>query len=275
MRMAEAGGASYGGCEELTIKFIHISVSMFEDEKIRLIEAMPEGEAIILLWMKLLLLAGRINRDGLIALDENRPYTDEMLATLFHKPLNTVRLALQTLAQFGMIQFTDEGIIITNWEKHQNVDGLARMRELTRKRVEKFRTKSKQLALPAPTLEQSNVTLVDSNVTVTQQNKNKNKKEKEIYKEKELLQLSPEQQELFDILLQCSHVQKEDMHKLIELLEDFPNRDYRLEFRTFIEWWQKGKRKAPWATLRNWMRKAPVVLPVKETVPLHDYRRQY
>ena len=48
-----------------------------------------------------------------------------MLATLFNRPIATVRLALQTFQQFGMIEITDDQYIcISNWEKHQNVDGL-------------------------------------------------------------------------------------------------------------------------------------------------------
>ncbi len=63
-----------------------------------------------------------------------------MLATLFNRPIATVRLALQTFQQFGMIEITDDQYIcISNWEKHQNVDGLEKIREQNRLRKQKQR----------------------------------------------------------------------------------------------------------------------------------------
>lgn len=43
------------------IKWIKLSVNMFDDEKIKLIETMPEADTIIVIWVKLLALAGRSN----------------------------------------------------------------------------------------------------------------------------------------------------------------------------------------------------------------------
>jgi len=43
------------------IKWIKLTVNMFDDEKIRLIQAMPESDAIIIIWIRLLALAGKTN----------------------------------------------------------------------------------------------------------------------------------------------------------------------------------------------------------------------
>lgn len=124
----------------MSVKWIKLSTQMFEDEKIRLIESMPEADTILIIWVKLLAQAGRTNASGYIYLSENIPYTDEMLATIFNRPINTVRLALKTLQDFNMIEITDDNIIcISNWEKHQNIAGLEKIREQTRKRVAKHR----------------------------------------------------------------------------------------------------------------------------------------
>ena len=113
---------------------------MFEDEKIRLIETMPDADTILVIWIKLLAQAGKTNATGYIYLNENIPYTDEMLATIFNRPIATVRLALKTFEQFGMIEINEDNFIgITNWEKHQNLAGLEKIREQTRKRVAKHR----------------------------------------------------------------------------------------------------------------------------------------
>jgi len=121
---------------------------MFDDEKIKLIEAVPEADMILVIWIKLLTLAGKKNMNGYIFLTENIPYTDEMLATIFMRPLNTIRLALETFKNFGMINYNGDGQMkITNWEKHQNVEGLERIRELGRKRQAKYMERKNQMAL--------------------------------------------------------------------------------------------------------------------------------
>lgn len=121
---------------------------MFEDEKIRLIESMPEADTLLIIWIRLLAQAGKTNASGYIFLSENIPYTDEMLSTLFNRPLSTVRLALKTFKQFGMIEITeDQYICISNWEKHQNIDGLEKIREQNRVRKQKQREREKQLLL--------------------------------------------------------------------------------------------------------------------------------
>lgn len=158
------------------IKWIKITTDIFDDEKIRLIDALPDHDAILVIWFKILALAGKHNRNGLLMMSDKVHYTDEMLATIFQRPLNTVRMALGVFEQFGMIEIIDGVITLPNWEKHQNIDGMEKIKEQTRNRVARHREKQKKLALGNVT---SNVT---SNVTVTQGNaleeegdKNKNR----------------------------------------------------------------------------------------------------
>lgn len=128
------------------VKWIKITTSMFDDEKIKLIDAMPERDTIFNIWIKLLVQAGKCNANGFIFLTENVPYTEEMLATIFNRPLNSIRLALQILKNFNMIEMDEQNLIkISNWEKHQNVQGMEKVKEQTRKRVAKHRAKKKQL----------------------------------------------------------------------------------------------------------------------------------
>jgi len=130
------------------IKWIKLSTSMFDDEKIKLIEKLPEADTILIIWIKLLSQAGRTNANGYIYLNENVPYTDEMLATIFDRSLNTVRLALKTLREFGMIFIDDDSFIrISNWEKHQNVEGMDRVRKLNAQRNKRYRERKKQQQL--------------------------------------------------------------------------------------------------------------------------------
>lgn len=126
------------------VKWIKLSMKMFEDEKIKLIEHMPEADTMLVIWIKLLSQAGKSNDHGYIYLSENIPYTDEMLSTIFNRPLNVVRMALGVFRQFGMIEIDEDNFIsICNWEKHQNVAGLDKIREQTRQRVAKYRESKK------------------------------------------------------------------------------------------------------------------------------------
>ncbi|MEC2644968.1 phage replisome organizer N-terminal domain-containing protein [Bacillus thuringiensis] len=163
------------------VKWIKLSTSMFEDEKIRLIESMPEADTLLIIWIRLLAQAGKTNASGYIFLSKNIPYSDEMLATLFNRPIATVRLALQTFQQFGMIEITDDQYIcISNWEKHQNVDGLERVKQLNAERNRKYRERKKQQQLSLENKGNEN------DVRMTSRDGTDIEEDKELDKEKEL-----------------------------------------------------------------------------------------
>jgi len=162
------------------IKWIKITTDMFEDEKINFIDSLPEKDTILVLWVKLLTLAGKINAEGLIYLTPEIPYTEEMLAHKFNRPINTVKLAVDTFQRLNMIKTTDNGhLSIANWHKHQNVIGMQKTRELTKLRVQKHRENQRLIGHTG-----CNVTQRYSNATVTQQNKNKNKNKNKNIKHK-------------------------------------------------------------------------------------------
>lgn len=128
------------------VKWIKIATDIFDDDKILLIESMPDADAIIVIWFKLLCMAGKQNNSGVFMLNDRIAYTDEMLATIFRRNLNTVRLALNTFEQFGMIEIVNNTITIPKWDKHQQLDALERSRANTNKRVKRYREKQKMLA---------------------------------------------------------------------------------------------------------------------------------
>jgi len=128
------------------VKWIKIVTDIFDDDKILLIESMPEADAIIVIWFKLLCLAGKQNNSGVFLLNGRIAYTDEMFATIFRRPLNTVRLALKTFEQFGMIEIVNDTITIPNWGKHQNFDKIEARNEYMRGYMKEYREKQKQLS---------------------------------------------------------------------------------------------------------------------------------
>ena len=128
------------------VKWIKLATDIFDNRKIKLIEKMPEGDSIIVIWLKLLCLAGTVNDSGLVYLTREVPYTDEMLSAIFDRPLTTVRLALQTFERFDMIETVNDILLLPSWEKYQNTDGLEKVRVQTRERVARHRETQKLLA---------------------------------------------------------------------------------------------------------------------------------
>lgn len=158
------------------VKWIKIVTDIFDDEKILMIETLPERDTIIVIWFKLLCLAGKQNNSGVFMMGP-MPYTDEMFATIFRRPLNTVRLALNTFEQFGMIEIMHDTVTIPNWEKHQSLDAYEVAKEKTRIRVAAHRERQKALVGSVT----SNVT---EGVTVTECNAIDKIREEEIRRDK-------------------------------------------------------------------------------------------
>jgi len=128
------------------VKWIKIVTDIFDDEKILLIESMPEADSIIVMWFKLLCLAGRQNNSGVFIMNGRIPYTDEMFATIFRRNLNIVRLALKTFEKFGMIEIINDTVTIPNWGKHQSIEQIEARREYQRNYQRQYYAKQKALA---------------------------------------------------------------------------------------------------------------------------------
>lgn len=215
------------------INWIKLRVDMFDDEKIKIIQSMPEGDAILVIWIRIIALAGKCNAKGLVLIGDEFPYSDEMLATIFNKPLATVRLALGTFEKFRMIERTEKGIYISNFEKHQNTEGMEKIREQARIRKQREREKKRALleagntpALPdnssenPETLPENVTDNVTSHVTsrvtereVTKQNKSKNKNIYNISSNEDIVETSEKTSEVPD--------RKSDRLSYDEIMKDF------------------------------------------------------
>lgn len=169
------------------VKWIKIDTSIFDNRKIKLIRALPEGDSLVVVWLQLMCLAGTVNDYGRIYLTDEIPYTDEMLATAFDTPLSTVQLALRTFVQFKMIDIIDDVIYISNWEKYQAIEGMEKIREQNRirKRNQREREKQKLLTNGHVTVTQGHALDIDIDIELEKEEKDsvKKKKDKEIKKQ--------------------------------------------------------------------------------------------
>lgn len=128
------------------VKWIKIVTDIFDDEKILLIETLPEADSIIVIWFKLLCLAGKQNNSGVFMLNDKIPYTDKMFATIFRRKEAVVQLSLKIFEEFGMIKIIDGAVTIPNWGKHQNLDRIEQKKEYMRRYMKEYREKQMLLA---------------------------------------------------------------------------------------------------------------------------------
>ena len=125
------------------VKWIKICSDIFDDEKIMLIENLPSADSIIVIWFKLLCLAGKNNNSGVFILNDKIAYTDEMLVTVFRRDINTVRLALKTFENYGMIEIVSGVYTIPNGGKYQNLDKIEQKSQYMRNYMQEYRKKQK------------------------------------------------------------------------------------------------------------------------------------
>lgn len=180
------------------VKWIKIATDIFNDEKILLIESLPEADTIITIWFKLLCLAGRQNNSGIFIMNDKIPYTDKMLATIFRRKEASVQMALKTFQEFEMIEIVDSVITIPNWDKYQKLDAYEAKKEYDRQYQAKKRLeqKKKLLVVNSRTTDSTIVGIQDK-----EEDKDKEVLKENIIKEKNQPfspKIPKELQELFD-----------------------------------------------------------------------------
>lgn len=179
-------------------------INTYESEAFKLIDAMPKRDAIHFVYIRLMILAAKTNKNGYIYFDVDTPYSEEMLSTIMNRPIGIIRHSLKALTKVKLISIGSEGYIrINNWEKEQGVSFVPKVkseeeilaeekekaREKNRKRMAEYRAKKKNVI----TTSNDTVTAtgnegvdITSNSDVTEQKESKEldlDKENEIKKE--------------------------------------------------------------------------------------------
>jgi predicted phage replisome organizer len=148
---------------------------MFDiSRKIKQIERMPQGDTILIIWFKLLTLAGKINDGGAIYITKKFPYDMESLADELRRNEDITQKALSTLEMFDMIECVDGFIYISSWEEYQNIEGMEKLREQNRERKRLQRARQKQ-ALIDDVSRDSHVTVTGCHDTEEEEEKDKEK----------------------------------------------------------------------------------------------------
>ena len=126
------------------VKWIKLFTDLFEDEKIIMLSTRQNGESLILTWLKLLCLAGKINDGGAITIGEQKPYTAEMISSIFHKPLDETNSALDIFEEYDMISRKNGIVKILSWDRYQNVKSLKKIKEANANKQEEKRKEERR-----------------------------------------------------------------------------------------------------------------------------------
>jgi predicted phage replisome organizer len=134
------------------VDWIKVMCNILDHRKIKMIRKGPEGNTLVLLWLMMLIEAGKCDHGGYLMVSDSLPYTAETLGIVTDIPLPTVQLGLATFAGLEMIDQRDGAICLKNWSKYQSEDKLEARREKDRERQQRHRQREREkiLLLQAP-----------------------------------------------------------------------------------------------------------------------------
>lgn len=107
--------------------WIRVHLALFDDSRWAVIEQMPESDAIQIIYIRLLMLAGKSNADGLLLLCAGVPYDIESLTAVLRRKKMVVELALSILTKYSFIEFLDDTFAVIDWDRLQATDVLAKI----------------------------------------------------------------------------------------------------------------------------------------------------
>ena len=126
------------------ISWVKLSVDQFDNHKMILLESenLKERDVTIAIFFKLITMAARLN--GLVAFNEDTPYTLQKLSLLLKRSQKQVKKAIDLLDCYDLIEVDEQFFIkIFDWEEEQFIEGIEKQRASSRERVRKFRERKK------------------------------------------------------------------------------------------------------------------------------------
>jgi len=166
----------------MKMSWLKLDVNILNDDKIRIIRKLPDGDKLFVFWIGLLTQAMKSRRPGIITLTDKISYSMDQLADLLEIPVNVIKLGIQTFTELEMLEIENNGAIkVVNFNIHQNTEKYERMKIISKNRQKRYRERQKKLLEPGNKTVTRNgyVTLPLRNDKVTLQNKNKSNTKKE------------------------------------------------------------------------------------------------
>ena len=198
--------------------FLKLPKDFFQEYKMRALEGLPNGKEYELLFLKLMVES--VSHNGYLRFDEARPYTAEMIAGITNTDIDTVKVGLLTLQQFGLVEITDtESIYIPK------VPELTAKTTVGAEKKQMQRERSGQQAdicPPREYREPRGIRELDTSTTELPKGRSSVDRSKPVQK-------SLKQRELCQILLDCGFIDESELQdpRWDELLDSYAHsRDY-------------------------------------------------
>jgi len=104
------------------LKCVKFNVGMYDDIKLKIIDTMKERDLIHYCLARFIVLAGKVNMDGYLCINENMPYTIGAFAIEFNRSIEEIELSIKALIDLEILELTEGKIYkVKNWAKHQNI----------------------------------------------------------------------------------------------------------------------------------------------------------
>jgi predicted phage replisome organizer len=133
------------------LQWIKLRLDLFDDMKIQVLEQMRQSDTLILLWLRLLTLAGKLDDGGLLYLTKDMPLTAKILAKRYGKQEAFIEKALDLYEKLDLMRRDEAGMIqITDWDVDQDTERLNQIREANRRRVAEYRKRQKEQSQENP-----------------------------------------------------------------------------------------------------------------------------
>ena len=121
--------------------YLKLKENYFDDDSIVLLESMQDGVLYSNILLKLYLKS--LKHGGRLQLDENIPYTAQMIATITRQQIGTVERALQIFLKLGLVEVLDSGTVYMS-----NIELLIGQSSTEAERKRAARLQNKALSAP-------------------------------------------------------------------------------------------------------------------------------
>ena len=128
----------------MNIQWLKLYVNIIDDEKTYIMHDRSDGDKLYRLWIGMLCLGMKSSRAGVLLISETMPYKPETLAARLRLDRGVVEKGIELFHDLQMIEICDGAIVLSNFEKRQNLDAIARRREVSRLSSQKFRDRQKK-----------------------------------------------------------------------------------------------------------------------------------
>jgi len=123
----------------MKISWIKLEIELFDNKKIKKIRRMPDGDKILLVWIYLLIEAGKCNAGGMIFISEKVPLNMDDIAKDLNFEISVIQLGIKTFLRLDMIIMDEkEFLYISDWENHQNIEGMEKAKLLRKERNKRY-----------------------------------------------------------------------------------------------------------------------------------------